>query len=59
MKTEKTLTPNCRISKPALRLMSLVLPVETYPRAIYPITEYGQGVEPDLTKAIAWYQKAA
>ena len=35
------------------------LPVETYPRAIYPITEYGQGVEPDLTKAIAWYQKAA
>ncbi|WP_392562268.1 tetratricopeptide repeat protein [Orbus sturtevantii] len=35
------------------------LPTEAYPRAVYPISEYGQGVEPDLPKAFEWYQKAA
>ena len=35
------------------------LPSDPYSRAVYPMSEYGQGVEPDLTKAIEWYQKAA
>ncbi|WP_141672980.1 tetratricopeptide repeat protein, partial [Gilliamella sp. wkB18] len=35
------------------------LPIEYYPRGVYPLSEYGQGVEPDLQKAIEWYQKAA
>jgi TPR repeat protein len=35
------------------------LPVDYYRRSIYPLSEYGQGVEPNLQKAIEWYQKAA
>ncbi|MWN91322.1 hypothetical protein GQ597_11505 [Gilliamella sp. Pra-s65] len=35
------------------------LPSDPYSRAIYPMSEFGQGVEPDLAKAIEWYQKAA
>lgn len=35
------------------------IPIENYPRTIYPLSEYGQGVEPDLNKAFEWYEKAA
>ena len=35
------------------------LPSDPYSRAIYPMSEFGQGVEPDLAKAIEWYKKAA
>jgi TPR repeat protein len=35
------------------------LPVDYYRRSIYPLSEYGQGLEPNLQKAIEWYQKAA
>ncbi|WP_345491106.1 tetratricopeptide repeat protein, partial [Orbus sasakiae] len=35
------------------------LPVKTYPREIYPMSEYGQGVESDVSLAVSWYQKAA
>lgn len=34
-------------------------PIQSYPRAIFPLSEYGQGVEPDMAKAIEWYRKAA
>ncbi|XKM14301.1 tetratricopeptide repeat protein [Orbaceae bacterium ac157xtp] len=35
------------------------MPVATFPRTIYPLGEYGQGVEPDIKKAAEYYQKAA
>lgn len=35
------------------------IPIKYYPRTIYPLSEYGQGVEPDLNKAFEWYEKAA
>lgn len=35
------------------------LPSSIYPRAIYPISDYGQGVNPDINKAIEWYKMAA
>ncbi|OCG39561.1 hypothetical protein A9G28_09250 [Gilliamella sp. Fer1-1] len=41
------------------RFDKMSLPIEYYPRGVYPLSEYGQGVEPDLQKAIEWYQKAA
>ena len=41
------------------RFDKMSLPLEDYPRSVYPLSEYGQGVEPDIQKAIEWYQKAA
>ena len=41
------------------RFDKMSLPLEDYPRSVYPLSEYGQGVEPDIQKAFEWYQKAA
>ncbi|WP_345491371.1 tetratricopeptide repeat protein, partial [Orbus sasakiae] len=30
-----------------------------YPLSIYPLSEYGQGIESDVSLAVSWYQKAA
>ena len=35
------------------------IPVNYFSRTVYPLSEYGQGVEPDIQKAFEWYQKAA
>lgn len=35
------------------------LPLSDYPRSLYPLSEFGQGVEQNYLLAAEWYQKAA
>ena len=55
----KSTDPNLPKIKAQFAKFDKSIPVNYFSRTVYPLSEYGQGVEPDIQKAFEWYQKAA